>query len=456
MRKHTCAVAALLTVAACAGTGQGSPPGSATARADATQSGAAAIDSALAAQTFDSAWSRIAETHYDTAYNGVDWSGVRRELRPRAVAARTLPELRAVLVAMLARLGQSHFSLIPRDVAGALENGAAGAGSGSGDAGLELRLVEGELTVWRLAERGAAAAAGIRPGWVVLAIDGREVAPAIEALQQLEPAERRTARTRLLYRENAALAGPTGSALRLRLRDDTGTAIERQVERGEREGEVVAFSSLPPVVAKLHAEQVQLPGGGCAAVIRFTMWLVPLASAFDRAIDGARGCDGIVIDLRGNPGGVAGMVMGTAGHFLTDTVPLGIMRTRTAELRFKANPRRVRPDGTATQPYAGPLAILTDEMSASTSEFFAGGLQAVGRARVFGGRTAGQALPALLYRLPTGDVMMHVLADFTGPGGVRFEGDGVTPDALITITHHDLLQRRDAPLLAALDWIDNH
>jgi carboxyl-terminal processing protease len=130
------------------------------------------------------------------------------------------------------------------------------------------------------------------------------------------------------------------------------------------------------------------------------------------------------------------------------------MRSRTGpELRFKANPRRVRPDGTPVEPYAGPLAILTDEMSASTSEFFAAGLQGVGRARVFGGNSAGQALPAMLIRLPTGDVLMHVMADFTGPGGVRIEGRGVQPDIPVADTRQGLLVQRDAPLRAALDWI---
>jgi hypothetical protein len=48
------------------------------------------VDSALALLTFDSAWSRIATTHYDTAYGGVDWPASATELRPRAAAARTL------------------------------------------------------------------------------------------------------------------------------------------------------------------------------------------------------------------------------------------------------------------------------------------------------------------------------------------------------------------------------
>jgi carboxyl-terminal processing protease len=215
---------------------------------------------------------------------------------------------------------------------------------------------------------------------------------------------------------------------------------------------VVSFSSLPPTIAALHGERLTT-AAGCVGVIRFTMWLVPLTPAFDRAVDEARDCAGMVVDLRGNPGGVAGMVMGTAGHFLADTLALGFMKTRTTQLRFKANPRRVRSDGSRTEPFSGRLAILTDEMTASTSEFFAEGLQGVGRARVFGTRSAGQALPAMMVRLPTGDVLMYAVANFTGPDGSRIEGRGVVPDDIVEITRTDLLAGRDAPFEAALDWI---
>jgi carboxyl-terminal processing protease len=412
--------------------------------------GSAAVSAELAVQTFDSAWSRIAHTHYDTAFGGVDWAAVRTELRPRAEAARSMGELRRVLMDMVGRLGLSHFAVLPREAAGALDG--SGGGATEADAGLEVRIAGDELVVWRLDPAGAAAAAGVGTGWTVLEIDGRSVGQRLDALRTLPAAERRRARTTMLYQLNAELKGGTGAERELKLRTGEGREIRRRLQLRTTEGEVVAFGSLPPVVAVLHGERVTVPGG-CAGVIRFTMWLVPLSPAFDRAVDAARDCAGIVIDLRGNPGGVAGMVMGTAGHFLDDTLRLGFMKTRTTELRFKANPRRVRADGSTTQPFAGRVAILMDEMSASTSEFFAEGLQRVGRARVFGTPSAGQALPAALVRLPNGDVLMHVIADFTGPDGSRIEGRGVVPDVVVETTREDLLQQRDAVMSAALAWI---
>jgi carboxyl-terminal processing protease len=57
-------------------------------------------------------------------------------------------------------------------------------------------------------------------------------------------------------------------------------------------------------------------------------------------------------------------------------------------------------------------------------------------------------------KLPTGDVLMHVVADFVAPDGSRIEGRGVTPDMVVPLVRRDILARRDAPLEAAFDWID--
>jgi carboxyl-terminal processing protease len=411
------------------------------------------VDSALALATFDSVWLRIANTHYDSAYNGVDWDAVRAELRPRAAVAGTLPALRVILSDMLARLGESHFGIIPGDAAGVLDGGASAAAGVSGGVGMELRLIGDEVVVSHVDAGGAAARAGVRTGWIVREIDGVELAPRVAALHAIDGDRLRVARTRLLYQLNGRLSGATESELPIRFEDGAGQGRALSLVRQVVDGQVVKFGNLPPSIARLTHERIDVTGGRCAGVIRFNIWMVPLAPLFDRAMDELAACDGVVIDLRGNPGGVAGMVMGTAGHFFADTAQLGFMKLRTAEMRFKANPRRVRADGSRVDVYAGRVAILIDEMSASTSEIFAGALQAHGRARTFGSTSAGQALPAVLIRLPTDDVLMHVLADLTGPGGIRMEGAGVRADEAVPLRRDTLLEGRDAVLDAALRWI---
>ncbi|HYJ78857.1 MAG TPA: S41 family peptidase, partial [Longimicrobiaceae bacterium] len=218
-------------------------------------------------------------------------------------------------------------------------------------------------------------------------------------------------------------------------------------------GTTTRLGNLPALAVRASHERVPLEGGAVAGVIRFNYWFPVIAAELDRAVDALRDVDGIVIDLRGNPGGVGFMAPGFAGHFLERGDTLGTMTTRQGKLHFAANPRRVDTQARPVRPFAGPVAILTDALTASTSEIFAGGLQKLGRARVFGETSAGQALPAYARRLPDGDVMMHAVADLTGPGGERFEGAGVTPDVVAPPTREALLAGGDPALDAALHWI---
>src|SRR5262249_32758119 len=124
---------------------------------------------------------------------------------------------------------------------------------------------------------------------------------------------------------------------------------------------------------------------------------------------------------------------------------LGTLTTRQGELKFVINPR--------LPSFGKPLAVLVDGTSASTSEIFAGGLQALGRARIFGTRTAGAALPSLIDQLPNGDAFQPPTANYVSEGGRTLEGNGVIPDVEVSPTREGLLAGHDAVLEAAVKWI---
>jgi carboxyl-terminal processing protease len=172
------------------------------------------------------------------------------------------------------------------------------------------------------------------------------------------------------------------------------------------------------------------------------------------AVDQFRNADALVFDLRGNPGGLALMVNGIAGHVIEEPLALGTMQTRENKLQFKVNPRLVTNDGRRVAPFAGPVAILVDEQTASASETFAGALQSLGRARIFGRPTMGQVLPALTRRLPNDDILMYAMGDFVTSTGRRLEGVGVIPDEPVPLTLDGLAAGRDEALEAVLRWVD--
>jgi carboxyl-terminal processing protease len=411
------------------------------------------LDPALAEATFDSAWSIINRTFWDTTFNGVNWAAARDELRPRARAAGTDAELREIIQGMLDRLRVSHLSLIPGDAADELATASARPEGPPGDAGMELRWVDGSAVVTRVLPGSAAEAAGIRAGWIVEGAGAITDARIRDALQRVPGAS--DPRRYAAYAAQAmasGLQGSEGDTVRLRVKDGADAAREVAVVLRTPAGQFATLGNLPPVLANVEAQRVTR-GGAEIGVIRFPIWLPAIIQQFDRAVDDMRGADGIVIDLRGNPGGLGGMAPGFAGHFVDRRDTLGTMLTRRDVMHMVINPRRVSPDARPVVPYAGPVAVLVDEGTASTSEFFAGGMQALGRARVFGSPSSGQALPSLMPRLPNGDVLLHAIADFVGPDGERWEGRGVIPDVAAPPTRAALLAGEDPALDAALAWI---
>ena len=405
------------------------------------------LDSTLSIATFDSAWRTVGASLEGRGVTRFDWPAVRRELLPRAARARSNSELRAVIDDMLRRLGESHFAILPAPPA-APASADSRAEAALGTAGVVVRVLDRSLVVWRVDSVGAARRTGVAPGWTVERIDDF-VSPSLGPADSIG-AKRLGALTGAM----GALRGAPGSRVRLVARDPAGVRHDVTFARDTVRGLLARFGNLPPLPASVDVVRRTLPDGRCVGVIHFEYWMPPVMPALDAAVDATRSCAGIVLDLRGNLGGVAGMMMGAAGHFLTEPSTLGTMKNRGDEMRFVANPRRASPAGLPVEPFAGPVAILIDGLSASTTEMFAAGLQALGRARLFGERSAGQALPAIATKLPTGDVLMHVVADFVAADGSRIEGRGAVPDEMIPLTASDVEAGRDAPLDAALRWIE--
>ncbi len=402
--------------------------------------------------TFDSAWSIIGRTHWDTTYNGVNWTAVRAELRPKAAVATTTGQLRAVLSDMVSRLNQSHFSIIPREIAdasGSSTTGGAPAPDRSGAIGAEVRYLDGTIVIAQIDRDGPAARAGVQTGWRVQSVNGCPMSARLARMPK-EPDARREALMAYSL-ATQALAGAVGDTAIVVFADARGADRMVRLVRASEPGVVAKFGNLPGMNAQLAFERVQ-SAGKTVGIIRFNIWMPVLSPQFDAAIDSLRDADAIILDIRGNFGGVGGMSMGIAGHFLDSTRTIGTMVQRGATLKFVANPRRVDTRSRGVSPYAGPLAIVVDELSISTTEIFAGGMQALGRAQVFGVQTSGQALPSVPERLPNGDILYHAIADFLNPLGKPLEGAGVMPDRVVPLTRAALLAGRDPALDAAISW----
>ncbi|MCU0640120.1 MAG: S41 family peptidase [Candidatus Krumholzibacteria bacterium] len=208
-------------------------------------------------------------------------------------------------------------------------------------------------------------------------------------------------------------------------------------------GSAFVLGHLPPVAVTFESRGIDDDIG----YIRFDCFMDPvfLMTRFNGAMESFLEREGVVIDLRGNMGGVGAMVMGMAGWFAVEKgASMGTIVTREARLDLILNPR--------PSAFGGRLAVLVDSLTVSSAEMMAAGLQETGRARIFGGRTMGMALQSEVILLPNGDGFQCVTGNYISPLGRSIEGRGVIPDVEIA-SADGAGAGSDEALEAAVAWI---
>ncbi len=396
---------------------------------------------ALNMESFRVAWETIRDQHWDPDLGGFDWDAVYEELAPRVESAATQREYINAVKSMIDRFGQSHFSIIPS----AIYETMSGEGGGEASAGLDLRVIEGRALVTRVEEGGPAALAGISLGWELIEVEGRALHSVIQSTastfagKTMQPLASREAALGLLH-------GDVGAPLSLLFDDGAGMQIEKVVALEAPRGNSYRLGIFSVGHVWYKSTRVREDVGYFA----FNMFMDPftILKAFEEAIKGFQDCRGIILDVRGNGGGLPAMAMGISGWLVDEkSHTLGTMKTRDTTLNFAVNPR--------LGAYAGRVAVLIDGASASASEIFAAGLRDMGRATLFGTRTAGAVLPAQFMELPNGDFFYYPIADYVTMHDERLEGVGVVPEPESPHTQEALLSGRDNALETAIEWIIN-
>ncbi len=356
--------------------------------------------------SFEFVWSTIRDKHWDNSLDGPKWQSVHDELLPQMRKANSIGEARAVLRQMIDQLHLTHYNIIPGDVYSDVQEPS------TPSANVDVRVIEGKP----------------------VAVSGKNAGQPIAGMDDV------VARVDKQYKDSTLRDMMLARAVKAKLAEQPAKAQEFE---GHPKGEAVKFGLLPTQYFWIESKHI-----GDAGYVAFNVFLDPpkLFSTFDTALADCAKCPGFIIDIRGNSGGIGGMAMGLAGYFVSEQhKELGTMYTRGVPLKFFINPR--------VPHYEGKLAILVDGLSASTSEIFAGGLQDLHRARIFGSHTAGAALPSVIERLPNGDGFQYAIANYISEGGKTLEGNGVTPDVQISPDPQALRGGRDVVLEAALKWI---
>lgn len=382
-----------------------------------TLRGSDPVPLAMARASLDQVWRKLRGLSWAPGYRAMAWERDRAEPEGQLRDGMPAADLHRLLDRLARKLGTSHLRVLePGTEPAALRPEPLGTGT----AGLELRKVEEQVVVFRVRPGGGSDRAGLRPGFVITAVEGVPVA----ALP------RRGGEESALAAVGRALKGAQGATHEIQGLDPTGAPRTLRVELGAKDADPAGFT---------QSEKAGI------AIWRFSSWHGDLMTRFRTGLAEPAAAKGLVIDLRGNYGGMPGLASGLAG----------LLSERSGELgRSEGAPMPpVAFEGSGPKAYRGPVAILVDGGTASASELFIAAMQEQGRIRVFGERSSGEILPSQFEYLPTGAFFQYPLGSFVTPRGVTVDGVGIAPDEAAPLTLEALRRGDDPALVRALAWI---
>tara|TARA_R110000737_G_scaffold2923_18_gene10192 strand:+ start:342382 stop:343800 length:1419 start_codon:yes stop_codon:yes gene_type:complete len=409
-------------------------------------------------ESFEYVWNSVKEKHWDPDLNGVDWDQAHADLLPKIQQAESDSEARQVINELLSRLGQSHFGIIPSTSYNRLEEESTAHQNDAPDhdqssdepgwAGMNVRLIDGQFLVTKVVPDSPAANAGIKTGWIVDSIRGRSMDSLIEVTREIEGVMRPETQAGLIAQSR--LGGDAGETISMTFSDEHNTMREVSVTLDPSPGVMAGIGELPE--SPIEVEATTLDNG--IGYFRLSLFMSPgtVLPTYQQFIEDHKDAPGIVIDMRGNYGGIILMAPGMINWLIDEKGLMGTMKMRDPvrgpfNIPLMLNPRKNH--------YTGKVAVLIDELSISNAEILSAGIKDIGRGKIFGTQTAGLALPSTVERLPNGDGFQYAFADYTTSGGYSLEAQGTIPDFPIQYTRQGLLSGHDEVLDAATNWIQN-
>jgi len=253
-----------------------------------------------------------------------------------------------------------------------------------------------------------AAKAGIKPGDIILEIDGK-------------PTSEMSLAEAVIY-----IRGPKGTSVRL-----------LTLHQGETEPENIEI-----VRGEIEVPSVHFEMQGDIAYINITYFsertdeeLSPMLESITE-----EAATGVILDLRSNPGGLLQTVVDVASRFLKEGIVVDVVDNQGEHTTSAVESKGATIDL--------PLVVLVDSYSASGSEVLAGALQDYDRAVIAGTRTYGKGSVNIMHQLKDGSGLYITTARWLTPNGRPIEGEGIVPDYELELEEEDAIQW-------AIDYLKN-
>lgn len=333
---------------------------------------------------YHKAWELVRDTYYEPTFHGQNWSSWEHRYDNDI---KTVADAHKSIKVMLESLKDPYTRFLDpqsfRD-----ENDAINAKI----VGIGINLVQkGEhLIVTRTIANSPAQNAGVRERDEIVSIDGHSA------------------------------IGLTPEQAAERIRGKAGSAVQIAVKRGDNPATHAYDITRAEIVIHAVSYKIMEPNIGYIQLSTFIS--NDTAREFKAALEKLSRTDGLVIDLRDNPGGLLSNSLEIA-DMLLDTGVIVSTEGRTGKAVDKASGNPLTHQ---------PIAVIVDDESASASEILAGALKDNQRAVIIGTHTYGKGLVQEINHLPGGAAIHITVSRYLTPNGSDINKVGVQPDIMVT------------------------
>lgn len=271
---------------------------------------------------------------------------------------------------------------------------SSGTYSGIGVA-VSQNVTTGAITIVKTFKKGSGEKEGMKPGDVIYKVEGKR----IEGLE--------------LSKVVSMIKGEEGTFVKVTVLRD-GKEIEFNLERKKLEVDTVNY-------------RMEDRSGKKIGYISVSEFDEVTASQFKSAISelSKEGMEGLVIDLRDNPGGLLDVTC----EMLDRMIKKGLL-VYTVDKYGK----RVDEDATDSDSFDKPVAILVNGNSASASEVFSGAMKDYKAATLVGTKTFGKGIVQSIVPFGDGTAMKVTVSKYYTPNGVNIHGTGIEPDVVVELS----------------------
>lgn len=388
-------------------------------------------------EVFDKVADLTAKRLFAPGFNRADWIAAVESHRDRILKCETVEEFEGAVRDLLAELKISHVVFFHQSLQKIASNYAIGATFQPCQVNGTVRWMFQDVH-----DGSPPALAGIRPGDLLLDIDGQPIFP------PEKPAFRMGGFCQI------GVEKLSGEQVRVPL----GVPLPKSKWHPINRPRLVSWSKPARGIGYLKA--AGFPGQVGMDVAR----------EIDRAISELHDCDRLIVDLRGNPGGGAGGLR-LMSYLTPDKIPVGYsLSKKRAEKgydkeklpRFGKIPSRkielfglafryafadksivMVTEGLGPQPFHGRIVLVVNQHTASAAETITGFARENKLATIVGTRTAGQVLGGTGFKVGHGFVLRIPVMTFYTWNGNCLEGKGVEPDHIIELSRDALRQGRD-------------